>query len=138
MTRPTDLAAITGAIPPADRTAASTQSDVIDLGLFHQAMFILQTGSTDATVDFKLQESASAAGSFNDIPGKAIAPLGPSDDNRQAIIEVDGSEVKRFVRAVVTGGAGTVCLVSLLAIGLSPRFGPARDNDAISVSQIVF
>ena len=103
-------------------------------------MFILTVGNTDATVDFKLQESAATSSGYTDISGKAITTFSATDDNKQAIINLDASEMgslKRYVRGVITAGSGTVCVVAMLALGFSPRFRPATDEDLASVAQVV-
>ena len=131
---------IIGIINPAERVNTTTNSTAIDLGKFHQAMFILQVGNTDTTIDFKLQESASTSSGFTDISGKAVTTFTATDDNKQAIINLDSSEMgssKRYVRGVITTGSGTACVVGMVALGFSPRFRPATDDDLASVSQVV-
>ena len=131
---------IIGIINPADRVGTTTNGTAIDLAKFHQAMFILTVGNTDATVDFKLQESATTSSGYTDISGKAITTFSATDDNKQAIINLDASEMgslKRYVRGVITAGSGTACVVAMLALGFSPRFRPATDEDLASVSQVV-
>lgn len=131
---------IIGIINPADRVGTTTNGTAIDLAKFHQAMFILTVGNTDATVDFKLQESAATSSGYTDISGKAITTFSATDDNKQAIINLDASEMgslKRYVRGVITAGSGTACVVAMLALGFSPRFRPATDEDLASVSQVV-
>lgn len=131
---------IIGIINPADRVGTTTNGAAIDLAKFHQAMFILTVGNTDATVDFKLQESAATSSGYTDISGKAITTFSATDDNKQAIINLDSSEMgslKRYVRGVITAGSGTACVVAMLALGFSPRFRPATDEDLASVTQVV-
>ncbi len=132
--------AVIGIINPADRVGTTTNGSGIDLAKFHKAMFILQVGNTDAIVDFKLQQSASSSSGFTDISGKAITAFAVTDDNKQAVIDLEGSELalgKRYVRAVLTAGAGTACVVAVIALGFSPRFSPVHDDDLASVAQIV-
>ena len=38
---------------------------------------------------------------------------------------------------VITAGSGTACVVGMVALGFSPRFRPATDDDLASVSQVV-
>jgi hypothetical protein len=131
---------IIGIINPADRVGTTANGTAIDLAKFHQAMFLLLVGNTDATVDFKLQESASTSSGFTDISGKAVTTFAATDDNKQAIINLDSSEMgssKRYVRGVITAGSGTACVVGMVALGFSPRFRPATDDDLASVSQVV-
>ena len=131
---------VIGIINPAERVNTTTNGTAIDLAKFHQAMFILQVGNTDATIDFKLQESATTSSGFADISGKAVTTFAATDDNKQAIINLDSSEMgnsKRYVRGVITTGSGTACVVGMVALGFSPRFRPATDEDLASVSQVV-
>ena len=131
---------IIGIINPSDRVGTTANGTAIDLAKFHQAMFLLLVGNTDATVDFKLQEYASTSSGFTDISGKAVTTFTATDDNKQAIINLDSSEMgssKRYVRGVITAGSGTACVVGMVALGFSPRFRPATDDDLASVSQVV-
>ena len=131
---------IIGIINPADRVGTTANGTAIDLAKFHQAMFLLLVGNTDTTVDFKLQESASTSSGFTDILGKAVTTFTSAEDNKQAIINLDSSEMgssKRYVRGVITAGSGTACVVGMVALGFSPRFRPATDDDLASVSQVV-
>jgi len=131
---------IIGIINPAERAGATTNGTAIDLSKFHQTMFLLLVGATDATIDFKLQESAATGSGFTDISGKAVTTFTATDDNKQAIINLDSSEMgssKRYVRGVITAGSGTTCVVGMVALGFSPRFHPATDDDLPSVSQVV-
>jgi len=131
---------VLGVLVPADRANATTNGSAIDLSKFQRVLFILQLGSIDTTVDFKLQESATTGGTFTDIAGKSITQLTATDDNKQAIIELESPEMgagKRYARCVFTSGAGTACLSSVVVLGVDPRFGPATDDDLASVAQVV-
>lgn len=136
---PSEGIAILGVINPADRDGTTTNMTGINLGRFHQALFILSVGNAAAVVDFKLQESASSGSGYTDITGKAVTQFAATDDNKQALINLDSAELsdgKKFVRGVLVCGAGA-CVVSVVAVGVSPRFLPANDSDATSVKEII-
>lgn len=136
-----ERAAVAATIDPQTLNNTTADSDGIDLGRFGQAMFILAVGGTDASVDCKLQESATSGGSYTDLPGKAISQLSGTDDNKQAILVVRSEELssgKRFVRARVTAGSGaTGATVAVIGLGMQPRYAPATDDDLTSVAEIV-
>jgi hypothetical protein len=139
--QPGERMAVVGTIDPFNGNNATTLSDAVDMSKFHEAVFILSIGANDSTVDFKLTESATSGGSYTDITGKAITQeAGGDDDNKQWVISLKSEELssgKQFVKASVTIGNGTTNLISLVALGLRPRFAPASDDDLASVSQIV-
>lgn len=131
---------VVGVIVPADRANAVTNGPAVDLSKFQRVVFVLQLGVIDTTVDFKLQEAASAGGTYSDISAKAITTLAATDDNKQVMIELQGSEMgsgKCFARCVLTSGSGTVCLSSVLALGFEPRFAPATGDDLATMAQVV-
>ena len=139
--QPSERAAVVATIDPANHNNSTQTSDAVDMSLFHEAMFILIAGTNDSTIDFKLQESDSAGGSYSDISGKSITQeTGGDEDNKQWIINLKSEELsagKQFVKASVTLGNGTTNFVGLVGLGLNPRFAPASDDDLASVSQII-
>lgn len=138
--RPSERVAVCATVDPVNGNNAATSSDAVDMSKFHSAMFILTMGVIDATVDFKLQESATSGGSYTDITGKAITQFAATDDGKQAVINLRSDELgagKRYVKAVVTVGNNTSSLVSVICLGLDPRHGPASDDDLATVAQII-
>lgn len=139
--QPSDRVTLCGAGDPQTVNGASISASV-DLSKFHEALFILQAGSipSGGSVTAKLQEdSASNFGSASDIAGKAMTALADTDDNKQVLFNLKAEELsagKRYARLLVTGSAHANVL-SCVALGLSPRFGPASDDKASTVAQIV-
>jgi len=134
-----EMVAIIGSIPAAERGGTTTNMTGFDLGKFHQALFIVSVGAATGVTDCKLQESASTSSGYTDISDKAVTQFSATDDNKQALINLNSSELgdgKRYVRAVLTCGAGTT-IVGVIAIGFVPRFLPGSDNDATSVKEII-
>jgi hypothetical protein len=107
---------------------------------FHEALFILQAGTIPAggSVTAKLQEdSASNFPAPSDIAGKAMAPLATANSNSQVLFNLRAEKMtKRYARLLVTGSAHANVL-SCVALGLAPLFGPASDDKAGTVAQIV-
>lgn len=133
---------VRGQVIPASRhnTTAGTGNTSVDFTLFNKALFILQVGATDDTVNFKLQEdSDDTFGSPSDISGKAITAVGTTDDNKVWVIALDTSErTERYVRALATVGAeGAAALVSAIALGLDPVNGPGSVSQAAIVDEVV-
>ena len=109
---------------------------------FHEALFVLQAGAipTGGSLAAKLQEdSASNFSSPSDLTGKGMTTLADTDDNKQVLFNLKAEEMgtgKRYARLLVTASAHAN-LVSCLALGVSPRLGPASDDKATTVAQIV-
>jgi len=91
-------------------TSTSAYQDVSDA---ERVVFVLELGATDTTVDAKLVQATDASGTgAKDITGAAITQLAATDDNKQAMIEVQTNRLDinngyRYVAAQVTVGAGT-------------------------------
>lgn len=134
--QPYEKAAVVAAVSPLNGNNTTTLSDAVDMSKFGEALFVLLTGVIDQTVDFKLQESDASGGSYTDISGKSITQLANTADGKQAVINLKADELsagKRFVKAAVTVGNGTSSLVAVVGLGMSPRFGPASDDDLATV-----
>ncbi|HYV40100.1 MAG TPA: hypothetical protein VE988_30720 [Gemmataceae bacterium] len=140
ITQPYERAAVVATTDPANINNSTVTSDAVDMSKFHEALFIIILGAVDAAITAKLQESATAGGSYSDISGKAITALGGTDDNKQVVINLKSSEMtpsKSFVKLSITCANGTTNIVGSVAIGMKPRFGPASDDDLSSVAEIV-
>jgi hypothetical protein len=142
--QPSERAAVVATIDPANHNNSTVNSDYVDLSKFHEAMFILQLGAVDNTVDFKLRESRDTSGTGEqDMTGKAITQLTGTDDNKVAIINVKANELTaqpnpyRYVRASATVGNGTTNIISCVGLGMRPRIGPGSDDDLADVAQII-
>ena len=138
-----DMLAVVATVDPGNLSAGSHSTDAVDMSKFEEVMFIVAVGTlgTSGTVDFKVQESDQAAGTYSDISGKSITQLtdAGNDDNKQAVVVVKASELtpgKRYVKGVLTVGtaASDACVV---AIAGKPRYAPASAFDLSSVDEIV-
>jgi hypothetical protein len=103
---------------------------------FDRVMFVLQTGTCAAATDFTvLSGTASGTVSTN---VTSITQLAATDDNVQAIVEVDASALgdsHRYIKGQIkTGGSNQF---SCVALGGRARYHPASDGDLASVSEIV-
>lgn len=143
-TKLTDELAVISQIDPRAASAITLSGDVFDMSKWEKALAILQVGTIlSGTVDLKFQCAASATASYADFsPAKAITQFTAADDNKQALLNLKGSELpdgKRWVKPVVTvaavGSAGNY--VSLTVLGGVGRHLPAADNDVASVDEIV-
>jgi hypothetical protein len=97
-------------------------------------------GVIDQTVDFKLQQSATSGGSYSDITGKAITQFAGTDDGKSAVINLKAEDLdkdKPFVKASVTVANGTSSLISVVGLGLLPKYAPASDDKLSTVAQII-
>ena len=137
--------AIVATIDPEAQTASAVTSDWIDMTIFRRVIFIFLVGElgSSATVDGAIEQATDSGGSGNIAlsPAKAITQLteASTDDDKQAIIEVDASELTAgftHIAAVLTTAVQTSD-VALVALAGVPRYHPAADNDLASVDEIV-
>lgn len=147
LTRPSDRAAVVGVIDP-DATAAGTvTTGWIDASDFERFMAIVFAGTlgTNATVDAKLQQATDGSGTgVKDITNKAITQLtqdGTDESDKQAVINLTAEELDvangfTHFRLSVTIGTATSDAGGVV-LGMDARYGPASDNDAASVAEIV-
>lgn len=134
--------AVVGTVDPGTLSATSYSTDTIDMDVYRAVTFVVLTGTlgSSGTVDFKVQQSTNGT-AWSDMTGKAITQLTKAggDDNVQAIVHVDASELGagyRYVKGVLTvGTASSGAGVIALASGL--RFTPASAYDLTSVKEIV-
>lgn len=141
-----DHAALVGVIDPDVTAAGAVSTGWVNMANFERLMAVIFAGTlgTNATVDAKLEQATDAAGTgAKDVTGKAITQLtdAGSDDDKQAIInlaadELDVNNSFTHARLTITVAVATSDIAGAL-FGLVPRYGPASDNDAASVAEIV-
>lgn len=146
MMTPSEYCAVVGTIDPDAYTAASYETDEIDISEFHRYFFIVSVGDlgSSATIDFKLQGANALGGSYADLSGLAITQLtqAGSDDNKQVWLEVSPIKLKELdadvthIKGVLTVGTATSD-AAVIAHGMCPRYGLAFDFDLASVDEIV-
>lgn len=133
--------AILGTIDPVDAATSAKSSDWVAFAKFDKLAAYLSVGNVTGTIDMKLQEATDSSGtSAQDISGKSITQLAATDDNKQAIISIDRSELSSgftHVKAVVTPTGGTANLVSVLILGAIGRYNPVSSQDLATVAEIV-
>lgn len=144
--KPSDVAAIVGAIDPDATTAGTVTTGWIAAADFKSFMGIVMAGTlgASATVDAKFQQATDAAGTgVKDVAGTSITQLtaAGTDSDKQAIInlsvdDLDIANAFTHIRlsvsiAVATSDAGA------LVLGFNPGYGPASTSDAATVDEIV-
>jgi hypothetical protein len=115
----------------------------IDMAKFHQATFVFLLGDMAAeTIDCGVYESDTSAGTYTALSGKQATQLAAhasNNDNKQIVITVRSEELssgKRYLKGrMVTGNTtgGPACIVAYA----DPRFGPATDDKAGGIVQVV-
>lgn len=128
---PSVKAIVGGVIDPVVQSAGTVETAFVDMGLFEQAMAVLQTGTLVATsvVSAKLEQALDDTGTgVKDIAGKDIANLtaADSDDDKQVKIDVRSDELDvnndfRFVRLSVTVATADAAIAAVL-YGFEPRY----------------
>lgn len=142
----TEQVAVVGNIDPDAYAASTVTTGWIAAKNFHEFIAIVQAGDlgASATLDAKLEQASDGSGTgAKDITGKAITQLtqAGTDSNKQALIHLRPSELDvdnsfthfrlSMTVATATSDAGGIVL------GVGPRTGPAQDNDAATVDEIV-
>jgi len=143
---PNEQIAVVGAIDPDVTTVSTVTSGWIDASKFlkYQAIVMAGTLGVGATVDAKLEQATTSGGAgAKDITGKAITQLteADADSDKQAVMDLRSAELDTvngfdFFRLSVTVGTATSDLGAIV-IGIEPVNGPASDNDASTVDEIV-
>ncbi len=143
LSQPSEQAAVVATIDPANQNNSTQVSDWVDLRKFHQVLFVLLLGAVDAAITAKLREATDSSGTgAQDLTGKAMTALGASDDNKQVVFNLKAEELSvnsGYTHAAlsVTIANGATNILGALALGMHPRFGPASDDDLVSVAEIV-
>ena len=140
MSQPSERATIVGVIQPVNGNNATTLSASVDMSKWAEAAALIQMGVIDQVVDFKLVQSATSGGTYSNITGKSITQFAATDDGKSAWINLKSEELdidKPFIKASVTVGNGTSSLISVVLLGLKPRYGPASDDKLSTLAQVV-
>jgi hypothetical protein len=100
-------------------------------------MWIIDVGSVGGagTVDFKVQESKTSGGTYQDVSNTAITQVTAS--NKIVTVELRADQLDagyRYVRHNLVIGTNAV-LVAVLALGGEAEYKPAKANDIGAVSQ---
>jgi hypothetical protein len=131
-------------LAPASQGAGAVNMTAIDLAVGRRFKFKVFTGVMGAsgTVDFKVQWSNAAGGTYADVTGAALAQIvKATGDNKVAILEVDSGHVKSLhptathIRGVLTVGTAA----SLVALDVEAghlRYGMAEEQDIADVVEI--
>lgn len=138
--------AVVGNIDPDAYTAAAYSTGWIAAKNFHEFLAIVQAGTlgASATLDGKLEQASDGSGTgAKDITSKSITQLtqAGTDSDKQALINLRPSELDldngfTHFRLTITVGTATSDAGGIV-LGLGPRTGPAQDNDAATVDEIV-
>lgn len=138
--------AVLARISPVSQGVGTVTTGYGNFGLFKQGGGVLKVGvlGASATVDAKLQQAQDSGGTgVKDITGTSIVQLtkAGSDDNKEVVINLNAAELDvangfEFVRGSVTVGVAA-SLIDFTLFGKEFRFGPASDNDAATVDEIV-
>jgi len=119
---------------PAVVSTSTVPASYIDVSGFERFQFKINMGATDGTLDAQVKQATAAAGTGSkNITGAAITQLSATDDNKQAIIEVQTSKLDinndfRYVAITLTA-SGTTTL-SCEFRGLNPDKAPVTQPAA--------
>lgn len=145
---PSEVAAVVAAIDPDNYAAGTQTSGWVDAGDFVAFLALIQVGEMAAgsTVDAKIEQATDSGGTgAKDVSNSSITQLtqgsSPDDSDSQALINVrpedlDVSGGFTHIRVSVTVASAASDAAALL-LGLNARHGPASDQDAATVAEIV-
>lgn len=141
---PSERVAVLATIDPDANTAATYNSDFVNMEEWPEIMAIVMAGELagTATAAFSLLQSTSSTGAGEKaITGKSATTLTTGDNDEQSIINLRTDELDvaggfSFVRArlVVANAAADSAVIVL---GMGCRHAPADDFDLASVGEIV-
>jgi hypothetical protein len=142
--RASEVMTVIGSIPPQDGAATVRTTAWTPVKPFSRIVAIVQFGSLAGTsFDAKIQQATVVGGTgAKDVTGKAIVQMVGTDDNKQAIIELNAEELDiaggfDFVQFSITPvGAGVNNLAGLL-LGFYPSHLPASDYKVSTLVQNV-
>ena len=144
--RPSDVAAVLGAIDPDAYAAGTYTTGWIDMKTFGSVLAIVMAGDlgAGATLDAKIEQATSAAGAgVKDVAAKAITQLtkAGTDDNKQALINLSAEDLdiaNGFTHVRLSMTVGTAASdAGAVVLGFDARYQPASDSDAATVDEIV-
>jgi len=121
---------------PAVVATGTVPASYIDVSNFERFQFKINMGATDGVLDAQVVQATAAAGTGSkNITGAAITQLSATDDNKQALIEVQVSKMDinndfRYVAITITA-AGTTTL-SCEFRGLNPGKAPVTQPAAFA------
>lgn len=135
--------ALVATIDPIDANNADSSTDIIDMSLWEEVVFVVMLGviNASATFDFAVYEDEAASMSGEAaMSGKSITQFtgGGSDGAKQALVHVKSEELSsgcRYIRGTMANSAHSQ-LAAVVAFGRG-RFQPASDGDLSSVDEIV-
>lgn len=116
--------AIVAGIDPDAYTTGTQLTDVIDMSVHNQVMFIVEAGTlgSSATLNFYVMECATSGGTYTRLSGKNITALtqAGTDSDKYAIVNVKASELTEGYRylkgslriGTATSDAGAIVLAS--------------------------
>ena len=121
--------------------AGSVTGDVIDASLYDSILFVASIGnvsSCSGDVTLTIYEGTATATVTTTVGTTAHNSTSTGDNNVQLIFDLDCDNLTgpnyRYVKPRLTYAGGTGAQVSMVALGMKPRFHPASDGDLATVT----
>ena len=133
----TQIKVVNAVIPTAGAAAAMTATVVNTTG-YGRVMFILSTGAAaaGATIDFKIQSSATSGGSYADVTSAVLTQiLAASGASKQFVIDMPVQTDKNFLKVVGTVGTDTFAnsTIAVLYRGISYPVSTAYATEIVTL-----
>lgn len=138
--RLTEALAVLAQLAPANQTAAAHAVGPFSIAEFGRVIFLINVGvlGSSATVDFKVQASATSGGTYADVSGTSITQITSGATNfvtvevtREALM---ASSQGPYIKGVLTVGTAA-SQAGVVALGAEPRYGPASDFNVVTPTQ---
>jgi hypothetical protein len=140
------IAGVLGVIDPDAYAAGTVTTGWISAKNYQSFLAVVLAGDlgASATLDAKIQQASDSSGTgVKDLTGAAITQLtqAGTDSNKQALISFGSGDLDiengfthfRLSMTVATATSDAGALV----LGSDPRFGPATEDDAATVDEVV-
>lgn len=137
------LAIAADGIHSASQSAAEHLTAAVDLAVFPQVLFIVDSGTLGAsgTLDFQVKASNASGGTYTAVSGTAITQLVVASNNNQyALVLVTAEKINalglgyRYVKGSLVPGTAAANS-AVIVLGACTNYEPASLQDATSVVQ---
>jgi hypothetical protein len=136
---------LVGIIGPKAFAVGANLSGAVDMSKVRKVVFWVATGTTlgtTPTIDFKVQASASAGGTYADVDTVNCAVTQLSAANRQSSLEIRSEYLamkapnKPFIKGLLTIGGTGASEASVYCFGADMRYVPPQNTPQITLASI--
>lgn len=136
----TEAMAVLAQLASANQTAAAHAVGPFNTQVCRQVLFIVDLGAlgASATVDFKVQASATQAGTYADVANSSITQITAGATNLVLVLvrheTLAAAGVGPWIKGVLTVGTAA-SQAGVVALGFDTRFKPGSDYNLVTPAQ---